>query len=444
MYRFLDLSNPSEDSFDAWLKQEAPYQQPHPPRKNARLLGGLRVVLCDRPNMYPGMSIGESTFARVESRFDLHPATVQMVVKVTQKVEIANMIVSLTYDVQTAWTDVFICGDGIVLARPGDDRYGWQGEQLMNAIALCGDAHMWTNPMLVPLAVLQMCARRLLTRTDTLEERVVMIENHLGVTFAGRAGTDQDRPDWPMDIDLELTTRELHSILPQALFLAAVTDWAGRFAHWLLDVGEKLGADPAMVAAGQQSAFREIGETTAFVASNVEGIAGFFGQLKGRTQSQIDLLFNVVGQRDALTSQRANELSFEVANSTKEDSISMSTFTFITAVFLPPSFVATMFSMGMFDWQDGRSETMSRKFWIFWVVAVPLTAVTIGGWKVWYMRSDTRWKRRLAQVNNKKARRYRLEKWTGGAGEEDVKRDQNKWYQRSDRTKESAARARRR
>ncbi|RMZ75217.1 hypothetical protein DV737_g5414, partial [Chaetothyriales sp. CBS 132003] len=63
--------------FDAWLKQEAPDQQLQPLRENARLLGGgLRVVLCDRPDMHPGMSIGESSCAKVESCFDLHPATI--------------------------------------------------------------------------------------------------------------------------------------------------------------------------------------------------------------------------------------------------------------------------------------------------------------------------------------------------------------------------------
>ena len=93
----------------------------------------------------------------------------------------------------------------------------------------------------------------------------------------------------------------------------------------------------------------------------------FFEMLKGRTQSQIDLLFSVATQKDAAMSQMASNLNLEIAGATKEDSISISTFTFIAAIFLPSTFVATLFSMGMFDWSGANrgissSGIVSNKF----------------------------------------------------------------------------------
>jgi hypothetical protein len=69
----------------------------------------------------------------------------------------------------------------------------------------------------------------------------------------------------------------------------------------------------------------------------------------------------------------------------------MMTFTFITALFLPGTFIATLFSMDMFNWGDGRSG-VSKNFWIYWVVAVPLTVAVMVGWKKWYGYADREFK----------------------------------------------------
>jgi hypothetical protein len=37
----------------------------------------------------------------------------------------------------------------------------------------------------------------------------------------------------------------------------------------------------------------------------------------------------------------------------------------------------------MFDWGDPKGR-VSKKFWIYWVVSVPLTVAVMVGWKRWY------------------------------------------------------------
>ena len=88
--------------------------------------------------------------------------------------------------------------------------------------------------------------------------------------------------------------------------------------------------------------------------------------------------------------QAGNNLNSRIAASTGLDSAAMKTLAFLTTVFLPLSFVASLFSIPMFDWQassDGSSVVSSR-FWIYWVVSVPLTAVIIVGWRLWWKRQQ--------------------------------------------------------
>jgi hypothetical protein len=409
----------------SWLQERTRYKSPDGQTRHKIC---LRLVMCDRNNMIPQATISRDAYEGVEAAFDLHAATlpafhdnggrfsmhysrgsdgklqkIYIVVKVVQKVEIANCLLSLTYDVASKEINAFLCGDGIVVPRGCDQEVGQQGVQWLDAIRDAGP-DMWTNPLTLPTILLQVCAMRTLVRTTTYEHWLVDIENHLGVTFAGMAGNRGDRPLWPMDIKVKWATRQLHSLQPQMLFMLTVSSWQKRYAEWLSKTLESLGSDIGSELRG----LLILGSTIEDTHSSVVGLVEFFESLRGRAQSQIDLLFSVVSQRDSLLSQKANELNFEVARSTKEDSISMSTFTFITAVFLPPTFIATLFSMSMFDWMvgsgsDDGQNTMSKKFWIFWVAALPLTALTIGGWYLWYSFADKRWQTRLETVQQSNA-----------------------------------------
>jgi hypothetical protein len=79
----------------------------------------------------------------------------------------------------------------------------------------------------------------------------------------------------------------------------------------------------------------------------------------------------------------------------------MKTLTFVTIALLPATFIAvssfltimvslqanrpkTLFSMPMFNWDLDSQETISPNLWIYWVVSIPLTLITAGGWRVWW------------------------------------------------------------
>ena len=76
----------------------------------------------------------------------------------------------------------------------------------------------------------------------------------------------------------------------------------------------------------------------------------------------------------------------------------MMAFTFITALFLPGTYIASVFSTGMFNWMPDNSSreegrVVSTRFWIYWVVTIPLTFGTMAGWYLWYRAADAEWRK---------------------------------------------------
>ncbi|KAL8284662.1 hypothetical protein RB600_000602 [Gaeumannomyces tritici] len=75
------------------------------------------------------------------------------------------------------------------------------------------------------------------------------------------------------------------------------------------------------------------------------------------------------------------EVNVEIAFGTKRDSQHMRSIALLTMVFLPGTFLASVFSMSFFDWKGGAS--VSEYIWIYFVIAIFLTLVIIGVWWYW-------------------------------------------------------------
>lgn len=399
------------------------------------LQGGLRLIVCDRPQgLSLGIGMSRHTFQQIEEVFKLHDTTIpstfsnlasqsmhrstdddgvtrtHIVIKAMPGTASRSYLLSLTYNETTHWTDAFVCGFGMVFDTIFDESF-LPREQLFSVVVSSGPP-LWSHPLLLPTALLQVCARQTEKHLPNLHQRVHVTVHHLGVSLGPEAVEDQtnhDRPSEPMEIDVKWATGELYTLLPTILYEESVTAWQHGFVDWLSKATAHLGDDS--IPAKERGRFAEIGSTIEFMASGIESMRKNLEYIRGMAQSQIDLLFSIVTQRDALVSRKANDLNLEIARATREDSISISTFTFITAIFLPPTFVATLFSMSMFDWSSENStsgsgrDTLSKQFWVFWAVSVPLTVATIGGWYIWYTHADKKWQRRLDEANRREDKR---------------------------------------
>ena len=123
------------------------------------------------------------------------------------------------------------------------------------------------------------------------------------------------------------------------------------------------------------------------------------------TLLQVQILFivlltqNLKGWSDRHSSAPSKVRNLAVAHDTKtiamaskRDSSSMKMLAAVTTIFPPGAFVATLFSMNMFNWfaSDG-TPVVSPRFWMYWSVTIPLTLITVGswlGWEFWAIREQ--------------------------------------------------------
>jgi len=88
----------------------------------------------------------------------------------------------------------------------------------------------------------------------------------------------------------------------------------------------------------------------------------------------------------------------------------MKTIAVLTLIFLPATALASIFGMSMFDWkaQDGK-DIVSQHFWIYLVVALPLTLAVLAAWILWYTWTqrtyEKKWRKDVETANIQNSKR---------------------------------------
>ncbi|KAH8805504.1 hypothetical protein F5884DRAFT_679762 [Xylogone sp. PMI_703] len=92
-------------------------------------------------------------------------------------------------------------------------------------------------------------------------------------------------------------------------------------------------------------------------------------------------IWNHFAREDNKVNLRLARSNTELSHEMKYDSSQMRSIALLTMVFLPLSTVASIFSTTLFNWNapDGQS-VVSAYIWIFVVISVGLTSITVGTW----------------------------------------------------------------
>ncbi|KAK4201888.1 hypothetical protein QBC40DRAFT_170522 [Triangularia verruculosa] len=86
------------------------------------------------------------------------------------------------------------------------------------------------------------------------------------------------------------------------------------------------------------------------------------------------LSWNQIGFQDTRT-------NLKIAAATRQDGNQMRMIAFLTMIFLPATFLASVFSMTFFNWDAPEGEQIVSPYvWIYPVVVIGVTAVVIGTW----------------------------------------------------------------
>jgi hypothetical protein len=101
-------------------------------------------------------------------------------------------------------------------------------------------------------------------------------------------------------------------------------------------------------------------------------------------------LYNIIAQKESkLNFQMAGEQR-KLAHASKRDSAAMKTISLLGAIFFPGAYLASVFSMTFFNFQNGDSS-VSNHFWIYWAVTIPVTVIIVAIWYIWEKRRETKY-----------------------------------------------------
>jgi hypothetical protein len=111
----------------------------------------------------------------------------------------------------------------------------------------------------------------------------------------------------------------------------------------------------------------------------------------------IQKIYSLIGQKDNRLNILAANSSYQIASDsrriailTRRDSTDMRIIAAVTLLFLPGTFIATVFSTGMFEWgsdgaapdgnEGGHSKIVSRYIWVYFMLTGALTFLVLVAW----------------------------------------------------------------
>ncbi|KAF2441806.1 hypothetical protein P171DRAFT_434426, partial [Karstenula rhodostoma CBS 690.94] len=136
--------------------------------------------------------------------------------------------------------------------------------------------------------------------------------------------------------------------------------------------------------------------------------------LERSISAQVQTVYSLIAQKDNRLNHSATRASCQIASDsrriailTRRDSTDMRIIAAVTLVFLPGTFVATIFSTGLFDWghgdptpagsddDEGGGRMISRYIWVYFMLTGALTAVVLLAWALFSWVQNRKMVRKL-------------------------------------------------
>ncbi|ORY00877.1 hypothetical protein BCR34DRAFT_606119, partial [Clohesyomyces aquaticus] len=109
-------------------------------------------------------------------------------------------------------------------------------------------------------------------------------------------------------------------------------------------------------------------------------------------QAQQSAVYNYIAQRDARVQRELAQSASQTALASKRDSSSMKGIAILTMVFLPGTYIATLFTIpGM--------QTMRNNFSLYWAVTLPITLAVLAAYAMYQFFVDRKHRREDLSLN---------------------------------------------
>ncbi|KAK3375181.1 hypothetical protein B0H63DRAFT_269835 [Podospora didyma] len=170
-----------------------------------------------------------------------------------------------------------------------------------------------------------------------------------------------------------------------------------------------------------------------FYIAKLKGIENYAHTTLERLSIQRAALYNIIAQKESkLGLQMAGEQR-RLAHASKRDSTSMKTLSLLGAIFLPATYLASVFSMTFFNFQNGLSDSggsssgggqsvsssslnsttsssstpdqqdaalpvVAPTLWVYFAISIPLTLLIVLTWRWWDRRRENRYAKEDADI----------------------------------------------
>ncbi|KAI0395288.1 hypothetical protein F5Y17DRAFT_465756 [Xylariaceae sp. FL0594] len=110
-----------------------------------------------------------------------------------------------------------------------------------------------------------------------------------------------------------------------------------------------------------------------------------------RLHIQRQALYNIMTQKESKLSLEMAAHQRRLAHASKRDSTAMKTLSLLGAVFLPGTFLSSVFSMTFFNFKVADGSEVSNELWIYFIITIPLTLLIVGAWYMLGMMREKRY-----------------------------------------------------
>ncbi|KAJ4267500.1 hypothetical protein NW762_003607 [Fusarium torreyae] len=177
--------------------------------------------------------------------------------------------------------------------------------------------------------------------------------------------------------------RSLHDTARHAIHVSETLEVAEKSVAHIIQQHSSFEAESACGNKAAKAKYRHVGERLLWYDHMLQSLQCRASANKERLLNEIQLAFNSVAQYDS-------RISVKIGQATQSDSAAMKTIAFVTLTFLPATFISALFSMSFFKMDDNTGAwSVSEKFWLYWVIAIPVTILTGGSWLLWQKWNPT-------------------------------------------------------
>jgi hypothetical protein len=141
-----------------------------------------------------------------------------------------------------------------------------------------------------------------------------------------------------------------------------------------------------------------------FYSAKLKGTENYAHTTLERLTIQRAALYNIIAQKESKLNLEMAGQQRRLAHASKRDSTSMKTLSLLGAIFLPATYLASVFSMTFFNFQNGGGggggdgdgdgdkndggPVVAPTLWIYFVITIPLTLLIVLIWRVWDKRRE--------------------------------------------------------